>query len=293
MAAVQLLDGKACAGTVRQEIRDEVSEMDAEQRPGLVVIQVGDRPDSSTYVRMKTKACVECGIRVEDVKLPVDVSEATLLEAIDRFNADTGFHGILVQLPLPEHMDQEKVLDRISVEKDVDGFLPYNLGSLAAKGREPLATSCTPQGVMELLKRNGVEITGKKCVILGRSNIVGMPLALLMVHADATVCICHSKTKNLEAECVQADILCVAMGRAEMVPGSWIKEGAIVVDIGMNSIESAETKSGRKLVGDVKFSEAKDKASWITPVPGGVGPMTIAMLLKNCLTLCKRQRKAS
>ncbi len=295
----KILDGKGCAAQIRLEIKQEVEEILAKSAktakhhlpPGLAVILVGERPDSATYVRNKTKACVECGFHVEDFKLEESISEQELLTLMDKLNFDEAFHGILVQLPLPTHINAHKVLERIRVEKDVDGFLPYNLGCLAARDRHPSATACTPAGVLELLKRNRIEIAGKKVVILGRSNIVGIPLALLMLHSDATVVICHSKTPDLETECKQADILCCAMGKAEFIDQqSFIKENAVVVDIGINSKDAPELKKGYRLCGDVKFDEIAKVASFITPVPGGVGPMTIAMLLKNTLELWKRSR---
>ncbi|GJD06550.1 Bifunctional protein FolD 2 [Galdieria sulphuraria] len=269
----KLIDGKAIAATIREEIRVEVRKIEASvgKVPGLATVLVGNRTDSTTYVRMKRKACEEVGIESFHVELPESVSEEELLNCVERFNADPAVHGILVQLPLPKHIDEERILSAISVEKDVDGFHPLNIGRLAMKSRTP---------------RN-VNIEGKCAVVLGRSNIVGLPVSLLLLHRNATVIICHSKTQELPSVCRQGDILIAAVGRANMVKRDWIKPGAVVIDVGINSIPDASKKSGYRLVGDVDFDDCKDVCGMITPVPGGTGPMTIAMLLRNCCDSAK------
>ncbi len=299
----QLIDGTAIAQKVRDEVKAKVAARIAagKPQPGLATVLVGDRVDSATYVSMKQKACAELGMTSYHHPLPADVSQQELEALIRDLNADPKVNGILVQLPLPAHLDEERVLSLISIEKDVDGFSPLNLGRLAQKGREPLFVPCTPYGCIYLLKEAGVEIKGANAVVLGRSNIVGMPAALLLVKEDATVTICHSRTKNLPDVVRQADILIAAIGRAEMVRGDWIKPGAAVIDVGINGIPmlnpdgspviSEKTgKPRQKLVGDVKFDEAKEVAGFITPVPGGVGPMTIAMLMANTLRAAEIQQ---
>lgn len=273
--------------------------------PGLAVVLVGERKDSQTYVRNKKKACDEVGIVSYGTDLPETATEEEVLQVVASYNADPNVHGILVQLPLPKHMNEQKILDAISIEKDVDGFHPLNIGSLAMRGREPKFIPCTPKGCIELLKRAGVAMSGKKAAVVGRSNIVGMPAALLLQREDATVTVIHSRTPNAREICSTADIVIAACGKAEMVEGSWIKEGAAVIDVGINAVDvrfflpelgvilllllirfilqDANAKRGYRLVGDVNFNEASEKASYITPVPGGVGPMTIAMLLRNCV----------
>lgn len=230
---------------------------------------------------MKIKAAAEVGIASELIELGEDTSEATLVERVSQLNNDARVTSILVQLPLPEHMNEHRVLDSISLEKDVDGFHPMNIGQLAMRGREPLAIACTPKGCIELLRRSGVEIAGKHAVVLGRSNIVGVPAALCLLRENATVTICHSRTASLKEEVQRADILIAAVGRAELVRGDWLKPGVVVVDVGMNSLADASKKAGFRFVGDVCFAEAQGIASMITPVPGGVGPMTVAMLMTN------------
>lgn len=299
----QLIDGAAIAQKVRDEVKAKVAARIAagKPQPGLATVLVGDRVDSATYVSMKQKACAELGMTSYHHPLPADVNQEDLEALIRELNADPKVNGILVQLPLPAHLDEERVLSLISIEKDVDGFSPINLGRLAQKGREPLFVPCTPYGCIYLLKEAGVEIKGANAVVLGRSNIVGMPAALLLVKEDATVTICHSRTKNLPDVVRQADILIAAIGRAEMVRGDWIKPGAAVIDVGINGIPvlnpdgspviSEKTgKPRQKLVGDVKFDEAKEVAGFITPVPGGVGPMTIAMLMANTLRAAEIQQ---
>ncbi|AZR73521.1 bifunctional 5,10-methylene-tetrahydrofolate dehydrogenase/5,10-methylene-tetrahydrofolate cyclohydrolase [Anoxybacter fermentans] len=276
----KIIDGKAIAQEIRKEIKERVEELKARgKQPGLAVVLVGNNPASQTYVRMKEKACQEVGMYSEVHRLPEETSEEELLTLIDQLNANEKIHGILVQLPLPEHIDEKKIIDRILPEKDVDGFHPVNVGNLFTNTARFVA--CTPRGCIELLDRMGVEIEGKKAVVIGRSNIVGKPVAMLLLHRNATVTLCHSRTADLKKECLDADILVVAVGRPEMITGDMIKEGAVVIDVGINRLEDG------RLVGDVHFESAKEKASMITPVPGGVGPMTIAMLLLNTLEACE------
>lgn len=285
-----IIDGKAIAQTIRSEIASEVLYLSNKygKVPGLAVVIVGCRKDSQSYVSMKRKACAEVGIKSFDVDLPEQVSEAELISKVHELNAHPDVHGILVQLPLPKHINEEKVLSEISIEKDVDGFHPLNIGKLAMKGREPLFLPCTPKGCLELLSRSGISIKGKKAVVVGRSNIVGLPVSLLLLKADATVTVVHSHTRDPESIIREADIIIAAAGQAMMVKGSWIKPGAAVIDVGTNAVDDPSRKSGYRLVGDVDFHEACKVAGWVTPVPGGVGPMTVAMLLKNTLEGAKR-----
>jgi len=289
----QLIDGTAIAQKVRDEVKEKVAKRLAEGKPqpGLATVLVGERIDSATYVGMKQKACAELGMTSFHHPLPADVSQEELEKLIKELNADPKVSGILVQLPLPDHLDEERVLQLISIEKDVDGFSPINIGRLAQKGREPLFVPCTPYGCIYLLKQAGVQISGANAVVLGRSNIVGMPAALLLVKENATVTVCHSRTKNIAEVVRQADILIAAIGKTEFVQGDWIKPGAAVIDVGMNDKPDATKKRGYRLVGDVNFDEAKEVAGFITPVPGGVGPMTIAMLMANTLRAAEIQDK--
>ncbi|CAL5097009.1 unnamed protein product [Urochloa decumbens] len=286
----QIIDGKAIAADIRREVAAEVAALSSTHNvvPGLAVVIVGSRKDSQTYVNMKRKACAEVGIRSVDVDLPEDISEAALVAEVHRLNADPAVHGILVQLPLPKHINEEKILTEISIEKDVDGFHPLNIGKLAMKGREPLFVPCTPKGCMELLSRSGVTVKGKRAVVVGRSNIVGLPVSLLLLKADATVSIVHSRTPDPESIVREADIVIAAAGQAMMIKGDWIKPGAAVIDVGTNSVDDPTRKSGYRLVGDVDFGEVSKVAGYLTPVPGGVGPMTVAMLLKNTVDGAKR-----
>lgn len=286
----ELIDGKAIAATIRGEIKAEVEAMKEQygKVPGLATVLVGARKDSQTYVRMKKKACAEVGITSFGYDLPADISQDDLLKVVRELNANPEVNGILVQLPLPDHIDDEEVLGAISLEKDVDGFHPLNIGRLSMKRRDPLFVPCTPKGCIELLDRTGVEIEGKRAVVLGRSNIVGLPVAMLLLHRNATLTICHSRTKDLPGVVCEADILIAAVGRPEMVKGDWVKPGAVVIDVGVNAVDDPGSKKGYKLVGDVDFGEAKEVASAITPVPGGVGPMTIAMLLRNTMDGAKQ-----
>jgi 5,10-methylene-tetrahydrofolate dehydrogenase/methenyl tetrahydrofolate cyclohydrolase len=286
----QLIDGKEIAATIRAEIKAEVEMMKTRygQAPGLATVLAGERKDSQTYVRMKKKACAEVGIASFGHELPADISQAALLKVVQELNANPEVHGILVQLPLPDHIDEEEILAAVSLEKDVDGFHPINIGRLSMKRREPLFIPCTPKGCIELLDRTGVEIEGKRAVVLGRSNIVGLPVAMLLLHRNATLTICHSRTQNLPQIVREADILIAAVGRPEMVRGDWLKPGVVVIDVGVNAVDDPTKEKGYRLVGDVAFDEAREVASAITPVPGGVGPMTIAMLLRNTLDSAKR-----
>ena len=279
----QLIDGKMIAQQVRDEIAAKVAKRLETGRsvPTLATVLVGDRTDSATYVSAKQKACAELGMGSISHKLPGETTQDDLEKLIKSLNDDKSVHGILVQLPLPSHLNEERVLQLISIEKDVDGFSPINIGRLAQKGREPLFVPCTPYGCIYLLEKAGIQIEGANAVVLGRSNIVGMPAALLLIGKNATVTVCHSRTKDLPGVVRQADILIAAIGKMEMVRGDWIKPGAAVIDVGINSKPDASKKSGYRLVGDVNFDEAKEVAGFITPVPGGVGPMTIAMLMRN------------
>jgi len=286
----EIIDGKAIAATIREEIKAEVEAMQAQygKVPGLATVLVGARKDSQAYVRMKKKACAKAGITSFAHDLPEDISQDDLLKVVQGLNANPDVHGILVQLPLPDHIDDEEVLGAISIEKDVDGFHPLNIGRLSMKRRDPLFVPCTPRGCIELLDRTGVEIEGKEAVVLGRSNIVGLPVAMLLLHRNATLTICHSRTKDLPGVVRRADILLAAVGRAEMVKGDWVKPGAVVIDVGTNAVDDPTKKKGYRLTGDVDFDEVKEVAGAISPSPGGVGPMTIAMLLRNTMDSAKR-----
>lgn len=281
--AAQLIDGKLIAQQVREEVAAKVAKRVAagKLKPTLATVLVGDRVDSATYVASKQKACAELGMGSISHHLPADISQDELEKLIKKLNSSKKVNGILVQLPLPSHLNEERVLQLVSVEKDVDGFSPINIGRLAQKGREPLFVPCTPYGCIYLLEQVGVQIEGANAIVLGRSNIVGMPAALLLVGKNATVTICHSRTNDLPDMIRNADILIAAIGKPEFVQGDWIKPGAAVIDVGINSKPDATKKSGYRLVGDVNFEEAKEIAGFITPVPGGVGPMTIAMLMRN------------
>jgi 5,10-methylene-tetrahydrofolate dehydrogenase/methenyl tetrahydrofolate cyclohydrolase len=290
----QIIDGKVIAQQVRDNVAAEVAKRTAagKAKPTLATVLVGERVDSATYVRSKGKACEELGMDSVSRHVPENISQEELEKVITELNADKSVNGILVQLPLPSHLNEERVLQLISIEKDVDGFSPLNIGRLAQKGREPLFVPCTPYGCIYLLEQAGVKIEGANAVVLGRSNIVGMPAALLLIGKNATVTVCHSRTKDLPGTVRQADILIAAIGKTEMVRGDWIKPGAAVIDVGINSKPDATKKSGYRLVGDVNYDEAKEVAGFITPVPGGVGPMTIAMLMNNTLRAAKIQQDA-
>ncbi len=281
----KILDGKTLAAEVRAELARRVAARAAAGRPapGLATVIVGDDPASQVYVRGKHKACQEIGMRPLGYALPARTSQAELLALIDELNQRQDVHGILVQLPLPGQLDQAAVQSAIAVEKDVDCLNPANVGLLVQKDRQPRFVPCTPAGVMRLIAQSGLDLNGANAVVLGRSNIVGMPLALLLTHANATVTIAHSRTRDLPELCGRADLLVAAVGRPQLVRGDWVREGAVVIDVGVNEIEDKSAARGRRLVGDVAFAEAAAKAAAITPVPGGVGPMTIAMLLENTL----------
>ena len=281
----EIIDGKLVSSTVRKNLTKEIEEFKTETgiTVGLAVILVGNNPASAVYVRNKHKACLEVGINSYEITMPEETTEEELWAKIDELNADTNVHGILVQLPLPKHISEEKVLNKISPEKDVDAFHPTNVGKIVIGKYDFLP--CTPAGIMELLHFYNVDICGKDCVVIGRSNIVGKPMALLLLAENGTVTICHSRTKNLAEVAKGADILVVAIGKENFVGADMVKEGAVVIDVGIN-----RTSDG-KLCGDVDFSAVEPIASKITPVPGGVGPMTITMLLKNALTAAKNQAK--
>ncbi|HZK16771.1 MAG: bifunctional methylenetetrahydrofolate dehydrogenase/methenyltetrahydrofolate cyclohydrolase FolD [Anaerolineaceae bacterium] len=281
----KIIDGKATAARIRAEVKEAVEKrMQAgKSKPGLATVLVGENPASQVYVRSKQKACAEVGINSFGYDLPDDSSQEEVEALVRKLSADPAVNGILVQLPLPKHLDEEKVLTCIDLTKDVDGFHPVNIGRLAQKGREPVFVPCTPAGCMVLLEESGAQISGANAVVLGRSNIVGMPVALLLVKADATVTIVHSRTKDIPAVVRGADIIVSAIGQPEFVKKDWVKPGAYVIDVGINRKEDPNAKRGYRLVGDVDFDQVSEVAAAITPVPGGVGPMTIAMLLKNTL----------
>ncbi len=280
----KIIDGKAIAAEIREKIAADVVTLKGQGvTPGLAVVLVGDDPASRVYVSMKEKACEQAGIFSDEHKLPAETTEAQLLTLVEALNNDPRIDGILVQLPLPGQIDESKVLEAISPAKDVDGFHPYNVGRLVTGN--PLFQPCTPYGIMKMLEHTGVDLTGKEVVVVGRSNIVGKPVALMCLSKHATVTLCHSRTRDLPAKVAQADVLIAAVGRAEMIKGAWIKEGAVVIDVGVNRVGE------KKLVGDVEFEAARQRASAITPVPGGVGPMTITMLLYNTVEGAKRRLK--
>ncbi len=284
---MNLIDGKAISDQIKQEIAAEVAERVArgEKRPHLAAILVGHDGGSETYVANKVKACEACGFTSSLIRFENDITEDTLLAEIDRLNHDDDIDGFIVQLPLPRHINEQRIIEAIDYRKDVDGFHPINVGRLAIG--LPCFVSATPNGILQLLKRYNIETSGKKCVILGRSNIVGKPMATLMMQkaypGDATVTVCHSRSKDLVKECQEADILIAAMGQPNFVTADMVKEGAVIIDVGTTRVPDATRKSGFKLTGDVKFDEVAPKCSYITPVPGGVGPMTIVSLMMNTL----------
>lgn len=288
--SAKIIDGQAIADEIRQEIAAEVEQLEAEHglTPGLAAVLVGESPASQSYVRMKRRACEKAGILSFGHYLPEKATQEEVEGLIRDLSADPAVHGILVQLPLPRHLDDEAILGSVALEKDVDGFHPINIGRLAMKGREPVFIPCTPCGCMVLLEKAGAQIEGAEAVVLGRSNIVGLPVAMLLLHANATVTICHSRSRDLPAICRKADILVAAVGRPEMVKADWVKPGAYVIDVGSNKVDDSTAEKGYRWVGDVAFDEVKEVAGAITPSPGGVGPMTITMLLKNTVTAAKR-----
>ena len=269
-----IIDGKEIAKKLRSSIAKQVTKLD--RKPGLAVILVGDDPASAVYVRNKDNACKEVGFYSEKINKPLDITQAALLAEVERLNKDDKIDGILVQLPLPSHLDANQVIEAINPNKDVDSFHSENVGKLMQN--KPHLRPCTPKGVMTMLATIGVDLTSKNCVVVGASNIVGRPMAMELLNARATVTICNSKTQDLSSKIKQADVVVVAVGKSKMIKGDWIKDGAIVIDVGINRLDDGS------LSGDVDFDSAQDKASWITPVPGGVGPMTIATLLENTLT---------
>ena len=279
----KIIDGKAISKQIREEIAANRAEFTAKSgiTPGLAVIIVGEDPASQVYVRNKRRACDEVGFYSESYELPANTTQEELEALVDKLNKDDNIHGILVQLPLPKHLDETRVLLKIDPEKDVDAFHPYNVGKIMIGDYSFLP--CTPAGVMALIERSGIEVCGKKCVVIGRSNIVGKPMAMLLLHSHGTVTICHSRTQNLASICKDADILVAAIGKADFVGADMIKEGAVVIDVGMNR------RADGKLTGDVNYAEVEPLASYITPVPGGVGPMTITMLMQNTLTAAKNK----
>ena len=293
----ELIDGIAIAARVRQRVARETAALKAlGVTPGLTAVLVGDDPASSVYVASKEKACREAGMNGDSIRLPAQTPESDLLALIDRLNADPAVHGILVQMPLPKHIDSQKVIRRIAPGKDVDGFHPFNVGKLFTGDTDGFAP-CTPAGVQVMLAEAGVETAGKEAVILGRSNIVGKPMAALLIQsgkgADCTVTICHSRTKDLVSHTRRADILIAAIGRPEMVTADMVKPGAVVIDVGINRVDDPSVPKGYRIVGDVKFDDVRRVASKISPVPGGVGRMTIAMLLANTVRAARLRHEAA
>ena len=289
---MQLIDGKATAAKIKEEIAQEVEQIVAAggKRPHLAAVLVGHDGGSETYVKNKVLACEACGCKSTPIRYEDDITEQELLDCVAKLNADDDVDGFIVQLPLPKHIDEQKIIDAIDYRKDVDGFHPINVGRMAIG--LPCFISATPLGIITLLKRYGIETSGKKCVILGRSNIVGKPMAQLMMqkqYGDSTVTVCHSRSANLKDECRQADIIIAAIGRPDFVTADMVKEGAVIVDVGTTRVADATRKSGFRLNGDVKFDEVAPKCSFITPVPGGVGPMTICSLMNNTLAAAKHE----
>lgn len=288
--SAHIIDGKHWASVIHEEVRSAAEDLAKRFRqPGLGVILVGDDPASRIYVSRKGKACRENGIKSVEIVMPGSASTAEVVAEVEKLNNDDTLDGILVQLPLPAGIDAQRVVRAVRPDKDVDGLHPENIGLLALGN--PRFVSCTPGGVMELLDREGVTIKGKRAVVVGRSNMVGKPMAMLLLNRHATVTVCHSRTERLQVECHSADILVAAVGKAEMIQGSWVRPGAVVIDVGINRID-VEGQAKQKLIGDVAFEEASQRASMITPVPGGVGPMTIAMLLKNTLQSAEMRAQA-
>lgn len=289
--AARILDGRAIAARWREWVKARVEAFRARtgQVPGLATILIGDHPASQTYVQAKQNACAAVGIRTFRYDLPADVERETVLELLGTLARSPEVHGILVQLPLPPHLDEEEILCAIPLEKDVDGFHPLNIGRLGLKGRDPYFIPCTPLGIMAMLQEAGIPVAGRRAVILGRSRIVGLPMALLLLRLDATVTICHSRTPDLAALTRQADLLIAAVGRPGLIRGEMVRPGAVVIDVGINRIADPQAPRGYRLVGDVAFEEVAAVAGAITPVPGGVGPMTVAMLLVNTLKAAQRQ----
>ena len=292
---MQIIDGKATAEAIKAEIAEEVRQIvsNGGRAPHLAAILVGHDGGSETYVKNKVLACERCGFESTLVRFEEDVTEEELLQCVDKFNKDESVDGFIVQLPLPKHIDEQKVIEAIDYRKDVDGFNPINVGRMSIG--LPCFISATPLGIITLLKRYGINTSGNKCVVLGRSNIVGKPMAQLMMQkqfGDATVTVCHSHTKDIKKECLEADIIIAAIGKPNFLTGDMVKEGAVIVDVGTTRVPDATRKSGFRLNGDVKYDEVAPKSSFITPVPGGVGPMTICSLMKNTLQAYKTKSKA-
>lgn len=292
---MQIIDGKATAEAIKAEIAEEVRQIvsNGGRAPHLAAILVGHDGGSETYVKNKVLACERCGFESTLIRFEEDVTEEELLQCVDKFNKDESVDGFIVQLPLPKHIDEQKVIEAIDYRKDVDGFNPINVGRMSIG--LPCFISATPLGIITLLKRYGINTSGKKCVVLGRSNIVGKPMAQLMMQkqfGDATVTVCHSHTKDIKKECLEADIIIAAIGKPDFLTGDMVKEGAVIVDVGTTRVPDATRKSGFRLNGDVKYDEVAPKSSFITPVPGGVGPMTICSLMKNTLQAYKTKSKA-
>jgi len=292
---MQIIDGKATAEAIKAEIAEEVRQIvsNGGRAPHLAAILVGHDGGSETYVKNKVLACDRCGFESTLIRFEEDVTEEELLQCVDKFNKDESVDGFIVQLPLPKHIDEQKVIEAIDYRKDVDGFNPINVGRMSIG--LPCFISATPLGIITLLKRYGINTSGKKCVVLGRSNIVGKPMAQLMMQkqfGDATVTVCHSHTKDIKKECLEADIIIAAIGKPNFLTGDMVKEGAVIVDVGTTRVPDATRKSGFRLNGDVKYDEVAPKSSFITPVPGGVGPMTICSLMKNTLQAYKTKSKA-
>ena len=283
-----IIDGQLVATRMQAEIAREVASLGPDCQPGLGVILAGDDPASAMYVRMKQRACERAGIYSVAHIVPQDCTQEDVLAMVHQLNEDPRIHGILVQLPLPDHIDEETILSAVSLDKDVDGFHPINIGALAMKGREPSFTPATPTGCMVLLEEAGVKLAGANAVVIGRSNIVGLPMAMMLLKANATVTICHSRTQDMPALIRQADIVIAAIGKANFIQASWLKPGAVVIDVGTNKVDAPETERGYRIVGDVDFVPSLDVAGAITKVPGGVGPMTITMLLSNTLKAARR-----
>ena len=289
---MQIIDGKATAAKIKEEIANEVSQIIAQggKRPHLAAILVGHDGGSETYVRNKVLACEACGFKSTLLRFEEDITEDNLLNEVRKLNDDNDVDGFIVQLPLPRHISEQKVIETIDYRKDVDGFHPINVGRMAIG--LPCYVSATPKGILELLRRYEIETSGKKCVILGRSNIVGKPMAQLMMqkeYGDSTVTVCHSKSKSLKEECLHADIIIAAIGKPDFVTADMVKEGAVIIDVGTTRVPDASRKNGFRLNGDVKYNEVAPKSAYITPVPGGVGPMTICMLMKNTLAAGKKE----
>ena len=284
---MKLLDGSKLSSRILEDLKVKVTELSRKNiRVCLGIILVGDRKDSETYVRMKKKRCQDVGISNLDVRLPESVSEDQLIQEVERMNQDPSVHGILVQLPLPSHINTEKVISKVSVKKDVDGFHPINFGNLSLdREQENTLFPCTPEGIIRLLDEYKIPIAGKDVTVVGKSSIVGLPVSLMLMHRGATVTVCHSKTKNLKEKTSGADILIVACGNPEMITSEYVKQGAVVVDVGINSVDDTTKKSGYRIVGDVNFRFVEEKCSYLTPVPGGVGPMTIAILLSHTVKI--------